>query len=145
MMPIDWNPSQERLRRFGLVATVVFAYGAFRVFHGSFPWLDTVASVRGVIGRALVAVALGSLGCSLVFPRGNRPLYVSLMLVTAPVAVVVSTLVLGLVFFGIVTPIGILRRLLGADPLGRRFDLSRTSYWIDALPSRPLEDYFKLF
>jgi hypothetical protein len=145
MTPIDWNPTSERLRRFGLVATVVFAYAAWLVFHGSFPALDTVSVARGLVGRSLVVVALGSFCCSLVLPRGNRLFYVLLTVATRPLSIVISTLVLAAIFFGVVAPIGALRRLFGADPLKRRIDPARKSYWVEACPSRPPEDYFKLF
>jgi hypothetical protein len=41
---------------------------------------------------------------------------------------VMTRVILGLVFFLIVTPIGLLRRLTGGDPLGRR-SRSAESYW----------------
>ena len=44
---------------------------------------------------------------------------------------IVSPVVLGVIFFLVVTPIGILRRLRGHDPLGLRLKPSRSTYWIE--------------
>ena len=38
--------------------------------------------------------------------------------------------VLALIFYGIVTPIGVVMRLFGRDKLTRRFDAEATSYWV---------------
>jgi Saxitoxin biosynthesis operon protein SxtJ len=50
---------------------------------------------------------------------------------------VVSPLVLGLVFYGVVAPMGLAMRLLGKDPLRRRFDPGAASYWIEREPPGP--------
>ncbi len=47
---------------------------------------------------------------------------------------VLQPVVLGLVFFAVVTPLGLFARLLGKDFIGRRFDPRRESY----LEERPL-------
>jgi len=39
-----------------------------------------------------------------------------------------TRIILGVVFFGIVTPIGVIKRLMGWDPLNRRAAAS-DSYW----------------
>lgn len=44
---------------------------------------------------------------------------------------VVSPIALGVIYFVVVTPIGVLRRLRGHDPLGLRLDPSRVSYWVE--------------
>jgi hypothetical protein len=44
---------------------------------------------------------------------------------------VVSPLVMGLLFFVVMTPIGMALRLAGKDPLRLRFDRAVRSYWIE--------------
>jgi hypothetical protein len=53
----------------------------------------------------------------LVCPPLIRPIFVGLILLTYPIGWVVSHVLLGLIFYGIVTPIGIILRLTGHDPL----------------------------
>ena len=43
---------------------------------------------------------------------------------------IVSTLVMGIIFFFIVTPIGIIMRIIGKDLLNLKFNNNK-SYWID--------------
>lgn len=50
---------------------------------------------------------------------------------------IVSPIIMSLIFFGVVTPIAILARWRGVDPMQRRFDPQATTYWIERLPSGP--------
>jgi hypothetical protein len=60
---------------------------------------------------------------------GNR-FYRTWLLLFVPLAWSVSTLLLVLVFFVVLTPIGVAFRLLGRDPLKRKFDRNAPSYWV---------------
>ena len=42
----------------------------------------------------------------------------------------VSPIVLGILFFLVVTPTGLIMRALGKDLLSKKFDGNRNSYWI---------------
>lgn len=53
---------------------------------------------------------------------------------------VVSPVVLGAVFYGIVTPLGVLMRVMGKDPLRRNADPAAQSYWIPREPPGPPPD-----
>ncbi|HQR50033.1 MAG TPA: SxtJ family membrane protein, partial [Methylophilaceae bacterium] len=50
---------------------------------------------------------------------------------------IVSPIALGILFFVVVTPTGLLMRLLGKDPLRLRFERSAKSYWIVRTPPGP--------
>lgn len=50
---------------------------------------------------------------------------------------IVSPVVLGIMFYLVVTPIGILMRMFGKDPLRLRFDTDAKSYWIERTPPGP--------
>ena len=56
---------------------------------------------------------------------------------------VLSPIVLGLLFYVTVTPIALLMRLLGKDPLRLRRDPDAASYWIDRTPPGPAPEYRK--
>jgi hypothetical protein len=53
---------------------------------------------------------------------------------------VVSPVVLGIVFYTTVTPIGLLMRLLGKDPLRLKIDPDASTYWIERRPPGPAPD-----
>jgi hypothetical protein len=50
---------------------------------------------------------------------------------------IVSPVVLGIMFFLVVTPIGLVMRALGKDLLRLRFDKGARSYWLDRTPPGP--------
>ncbi len=50
---------------------------------------------------------------------------------------IVTPLVMGLIYFGLVTPLGLLMRLSGKDPMLRRFDSAASTYWIEREPKGP--------
>jgi carbamoyltransferase len=68
-------------------------------------------------------------------PVLRRPVYAVWQTLFEPLGRLVSKLLLGLVFFGLVTPLGLLLRALGRDPLSQR--ARPDSYW---QPHRPGAD-----
>ena len=56
---------------------------------------------------------------------------------------VVNPVVMGLVFFLTVLPVGIIRRLLGKDPLRLKLDPAAKSYWQERRPPGPAGDEMK--
>lgn len=53
---------------------------------------------------------------------------------------IVSPIMLAIMFFLVITPIGLLMRALGKDPLRLRLDKKATSYWIERTPPGPSPD-----
>ncbi len=56
---------------------------------------------------------------------------------------VVSPLVLGILYFGMFTPIAFAMRLRGRDAMRRRTDPQAASYWIRREPPGPPSDSLK--
>ncbi len=50
---------------------------------------------------------------------------------------IVSPVVLGLLFYGVITPTGLIMRALGKDPLGLAYEPAAESYWIKRRPPAP--------
>jgi hypothetical protein len=82
---------------------------------------------------------------SLVYPRANKAIYVTLATLAYPIGLVVSYLIMALLFFGVFAPIGVLLRLSGRDPLRRAADKQRASYWTRSRAARAKESYFRQF
>lgn len=55
---------------------------------------------------------------------------------------VTSPLVLGVLFFGLITPIALIMRLLNRDELMLKKSFAK-SYWVDRLPPGPAPDSFE--
>lgn len=56
---------------------------------------------------------------------------------------VVNPVVLGLIFFVVFTPLGLLLRLGGRDVLARRREPQRASYWVERQPPGPAPESFR--
>lgn len=123
------NPSD---RSFGLVFSVFFAIIAIMpLLQGHRPrlWLIILSALFLLI--ALLKPSLLN-SINLVWTKFGIVLHK-----------IVSPIALGFLFFLVVTPIGMLMRFLGKDPLALRFDRSASTYWIVRIPSRPDPASFK--
>jgi hypothetical protein len=80
----------------------------------------------------------------LLSPNKIRPLYHAWMAVTAPIGRGLSLLMLGVIYLGLVTPIGWCLRAFGTDPASRRWMPGAGSYWVD-LPESPEDRFFHPF
>lgn len=116
-------------RAFGLTFAIIFALGG----------LSPLLRGRPVRGWALVAAAVVFL-VALVLPRGLAPLNRIWLRFGLLLHACTSPVILALVFFTCVTPIGLVRRWLGKDPLRLRLDHDAATYWIERQPPGPVPD-----
>jgi saxitoxin biosynthesis operon SxtJ-like protein len=115
MIPRDDTKS---LRNFGLLVGGVF--GAIGVWP---------VVVRHQDPRLwALAVAVGLIVPALTVPRVLAPVYRIWMTIGDALGWVNSRILLGLVFYGLVTPMGLAMRLRGRDPMRRRFEPGADSY-----------------
>jgi hypothetical protein len=136
MLEINWNPQRRELRQFS--AALLIATAAI----GGILWWR--------LGPNRISQALWIGGPTLAFlgfvvPPAIRPVFVGLSLVAFPIGYVIGFLALALVYYLLVTPIGLVFRLLGRDPLNRRFDSERASYWIRRPETPSAKRYFQQF
>lgn len=143
---IDWKPGERHLRGFGTACVVAFgALGAWALWRHSVFGVslgpEAAQRVAGVLwGLAAVCGVLRWAA-----PVWLRPLYVGLTAVSLPIGFVMSHLVVGIVFFGVVTPIALVFRLMGRDPLQRKFDRSAATYWTRRSRVVDLARYYRQF
>lgn len=120
------DPPMPSNRSFGLVFVVFFAL----VGLWPLPWGGQV--------RVWALAASGAiLLCALVWPsllQGPNRLW---MRFGALLHTITSPIVLGIIFYALILPVGVVRRWFGADPLSLRRDASRTSYWEPREPPGP--------
>ena len=113
-------------RNLGITFAVVLALaGALKLYRGSgagFYWL----------------VAAGAfLVCAYYWTAPLRPLNAAWHRLGLLLFQVVNPIVMAVVFYTTVMPIGLLMRLLGNDPLRLKFDSAARSYWIERDPPGP--------
>jgi hypothetical protein len=116
-------------RVFGLVMAGVLFFLAFQPFLRG----------RGVRWWSLTA-AVAFLLSALLFPRVLRRLNWLWLKVGLVLHAIVNPVVMGLLFYLTVTPIGLLFRWLGKDPLRLHFDKTADTYWIERRPPGPTPD-----
>ena len=81
---------------------------------------------------------------ALVAPRILAPVYRVWMLLGEVLAWINTRIILGVVFYGVVTPIGLLMRLTGRDPMRRQFEPTGESYRVRCVP-RPATHMMRQF
>lgn len=84
-----------------------------------------------------LGIALAFLAVALIVPRWLAPLNRLWMKFGELLHRIVSPLILGIMFFGVITPVGLLMRLAGKDLLRTKFDRDADSYWIRREPPGP--------
>lgn len=116
-------------RSFGLVFT------AFFTLIGLLPLIASRGPRWWSVAIAALFLVLALLTPALLAPLNRLWMNLGVLL-----GRIVSPIALGVVFFLVVTPIGLFMRLLGKDFLRLRLDGSSPSYWIDRRPPGPAAD-----
>ena len=78
-------------------------------------------------------------------PPLRRPLYVGFMVAVFPIAWVVSNAILAATYYLVLTPIGLMMRLAGRDPMRRTLLPGATTYWQERRAGGDAARYFKQF
>jgi len=113
-------------RSFGLVfAAVAVAVAGLSAWRGGWVWPYALAAAAAFGGLALVA------------PRALAPLNKAWLRFGLLLHRIVNPLVMGLMFFLVIAPMGLVMRLGGKDFLRLRFDRAARTYWISRQPPGP--------
>jgi hypothetical protein len=139
---VNWNPGPQERRKFALsliigfpsVALVLLAIGWLRGRGLNFPLAASVGGGGLAVGLLLLAL-----------PQIARPVYVAWYFVACCIGTVVGNLALGIVFFVLVTGIGLLMRALGRRPVRKTFDKRAATYWQDAEQVDDPNRYYRQF
>ena len=137
LVEINWHPSRKELRTFAiiaLIATILVALLLYRFKGLGFPWAVAIISFGAVI-----------LLSSFISLRFTRIIYLGLVLVTLPIGLLISFLLLAIFYFGILIPVALIFRLIGRDTLHRKFDPDAESYWITHRKPDNLDRYYNQF
>ena len=129
---IPFSPPPKTLRWFGIFLTALL---------GALTWREreetVLALVFGVLAVAALLLALAK-------PQALRFIYVGWMIVAFPIGWTVSHLLLALLFYGLFTPIGVVFKLIGRDPLCRQKSTVET-YWTPKPMPTDVRRYFQQF
>jgi hypothetical protein len=131
-MQAEITPKQ--LRSFGLIVGAVFALIGLwpLIWHGREPRLWAL-----VLAGVLIIPAL-------VFPRSLRGFYRVWMALGAGLGWINTRIILSVFFYGMVTPMGLIMRLRGKDPMHRRWEPDTETYRMVRQP-RPTSHMLRQF
>lgn len=123
MIDMKVDASDGKVRSFGVLFSVlalgVAAYSFYK--NGTvWPWFAGASAAFLTTGLFVRPVL--------------RPLYVLWMRFAMVLAWVNTRLILGIFFYGILTPVGFILKLQGKDPLTRTIDRTAPTYWIKRAP-----------
>lgn len=94
---------------------------------------------------ALVGVGVVGTAAMLVSPALARRVRRFWMDAGEPIGWTVATALLAVIYFAVFTPIGLVLRAFGHDPMSRGFDRGRASYWVDRPGAPEARRYFRQF
>lgn len=136
LIQIDHHPSSRQLHVFGILWLLFFSTIGGILLNGG----SSVLTATIVWCIAMVVPAIGW-----VVPGFMRIIYVGMAYMTYPIGFVVSHLIMVIVYYLVLTPIGLAMRLFGHDPMNRHFDRSADTYWCSREQDDSLNAYFRQF
>jgi hypothetical protein len=141
---VNWKPDLAERRKFAKSLVI------------GFPCLALILLLGGWIGKGKwdanlgLAIWLGGGGilAGAVFwavPQMARPFYMVWYFLACCLGIVIGNLVLALFYYLILTPFGLIKRVIGKPALTKGFDKNATTYWKEAHTAEDPARYYKQF
>jgi hypothetical protein len=136
IVQINRDPSRRQLNQFG------FVWMTFLTLFGLLAWFR-LEHPRVAIGLWIAAVVVPVVGWAV--PACMRLVFLGMSFLAFPIGFVISHLVLAFVYYLVLTPIGLMMRLFGYDPMRRRLKREQSTYWVERPPAPEVARYFRQF
>jgi hypothetical protein len=137
MISINWQPTNRELRQFAGIWFPLFwiiIAGLILLRGGEWMMAGPIMALAAAVGIA-----------GLIWPRLMRPIFIGWICAAFPIGWVVSHLLLAAVFYLVITPLGLVMRLVGRDKLNLQFDRKSKTYWTRRPPTPQSGRYFRQF
>ncbi len=146
MIELNIKPTRRQLRHFGIAGAVILALlGAWVFFRHSIFTIALGPETAVTTATVLWSCAGTLLLFAAAVPAVLLPLYVVLAVAGWPIGFAVSILVMGVIYFLLITPLALFFRLIGRDPLHRTFLPDAETYWVDVGQRPGADRYFRQF
>lgn len=125
------DSSQEAVRKTGKAFLIGFSIIAAVLFLANSGWFDLDVQ-RGTASNGwkwFLGAAVVLFGLSRVAYPIMKPIHIGWMALAFALGWINTRILLGVFFYLIITPTGLLMRLFGKDLLDEKIDRSATSYW----------------
>jgi hypothetical protein len=134
LIEINWYPKHKELRNFAIIALIASLLIASILY--------VVKGVRIQWAAIVVAAGFAIFLSSFISLKLTRIIYLGLILVTFPIGWAISMILLTAFYFLLLLPLGLFFRMLGRDPLCRKFEPEAKSYWLTRREPDSLDRYF---
>ncbi|MDA0591489.1 MAG: SxtJ family membrane protein [Planctomycetota bacterium] len=136
IVDINWKPNRKELRWFG---------GLLIVFCGVIAWVVSRGRDDSTLPIAIAATGLVVGVTGLLRPELIRYVYVAWMVAVSPIAFVVSNLIVAVVFYLVVTPIGLAMKFARRDVLKLELRRDADSHWVKKKMPKDARRYFRQY
>ncbi len=130
------EPTPHELMVFGSLVAPFFGLIGALVLWRTGSWMAATALWLAGSLLAVVYACAGSV---------RRPTYKAWMALLYPVGWAISHLLLALVYYGWITPVGLTMRLFGRNPMRRRPGREAMSHWVKRKPISNVNRYFRQY
>lgn len=107
----------KKIKKSGIIAAVIFL---------------TIATLHLFKGHQRLSIAFYILAGMFFIMTGFFP--VVFKKITDAIGELITGLMLSIVFYAVITPMGLMMRLFGKDPLDNEIEKEKDSYWIEKEP-----------
>ncbi len=127
--------TKKELRNFGITIGVIL------LVIGGYLFFKELGSYQTFLYLAIALIGLG-----LIIPNLLKPIYLIWMIFAVIIGWVMTRVILSLLFYLIITPIGIIAKILNKDFLNLKKEYGKATYWNKRDRSLELnQDYSKQF
>ena len=125
----------KEIQRFGLIAFIFFGFLCGLGVWTKKPLPAYFFGFLSMIGFSFI-----------VAPLKMRPIYATWLRIGHFLGRVVTTVILTIAYYVVITPAALLKRLFGGAPLPMKLDKKGSSYWVTRNePAQPKERFLKRF
>ena len=128
--------NNKELRKFGLTTGAILVV----LFAFIFPWIFDFTAMPTwpwIVAGCLWVPAL-------FIPNALRPVYTTWMKIGHVLGWINTRIILGVIFYMLILPMGLVMRLFGKDPMARKVNKSASSYRVESI-SEPKDRLEKPF
>jgi polyferredoxin len=127
--------NRKKLRDFSFIISIALTFvGLYFVWKGN-----------NFLYLYYLSIAITILLLGLILPKVLTPLYYPWMVLAISLGFIMTRLILTILYYCVITPIGLLSRLLGKHFLELKWDHSQTSYWNKRRESLSKQSYERQF
>ena len=125
----------KQIRKFGLIALIFFGFlCALGIWREKF--------IPTYLFGFLATLGLGFL----LLPYQLKPVFIGWLKIAHFIGRVITTLILTLAYYLVITPSGLIKRLFGGRPLPVKPDRNSSTYWVTRTePVQPIDRFLKRY